>query len=60
MYTIRIVEKSGAPLEEFCSYEHIEDAVEVFDDIRNDYYKVELIRNNRIRIMGQINHDLAD
>lgn len=60
MYTIRIKEKKASKPEELCSFETIEDAINMFDDICNDYYNVKLVRNNRITVMEQLNHDYAD
>lgn len=59
MYTIRIKEKKGSKPEELGSFENVADAINTFDDVCNDYYYVELFRN-KISVMQQINHELAD
>ncbi len=59
MYTIRIKEKKTSKPEELCSFEDVADAINTFNDVCNDYYCVELFRN-KITIMQQLNHELAD
>ena len=60
MYTIRIKEKKASRPEELCSFEVLEDAIDMFDDVCNEYYNVKLVLNNRTTIMEQLNHDYAD
>ena len=59
MYTIRIKEKKASKPEELCSFEDQADAISMFGDVANDYYKVTLLRNQTC-IMEQINPELAD